>query len=105
MNETLTFISKKKKKATTSFDNEELNLANQLKADTYFDGDLAQIRLQEALVTLPEKQRQIFNMRYFEEMTYKEISETLGTSVGGLKASFHHAVKKIEAYLRNEEIF
>jgi len=99
-NEAITFLNKKKKKSTSSIDNEELNLSNQLKADEYFDGDEAQRRLQQALTILPEKQRLVFNMRYFDEMSYQEISEVLDTSVGALKASYHHAVKKIEGYFR-----
>lgn len=104
-NEAITFLNKKNKKATTSIDNEEQNLANRLQADSYFDGNTAQLRLQEALEILPEKQRLVFNMRYFDEMSYQDISEVLGTSIGGLKASFHHAVKKIEAYVRSVETF
>ena len=102
-NEAITFLNKKQRKKTESIDNETLNIVNQLKADVYFDGDEAQIRLQQALVGLPEKQRLVFNMRYFEEMSYKDISETLGTSVGGLKASYHHAVKKIELHIKGVE--
>ena len=102
-NEAITFLKKKKKKTTTSIDNKELDISNQLKADAYFDGDEAQIRLQEALVTLPERQRLVFDMRYFEEKSYKEISEILETSVGALKASYHHAVKKIELHIKEVE--
>ncbi len=99
-NEAITFLNKKKKKSTISLDNEEYNLDNQLKADDYFDGDEIQRKLYEALDRLPEKQKAVFNLRYFEEMSYAEMSEILGTSVGGLKASYHHAVKKIEIYLK-----
>lgn len=99
-NEAITFLNKKKKKSTASLDNEEYNLGNQLKADEYFDGDEIQRKLYEALDQLPEKQKAVFNLRYFEEMSYAEMSEILGTSVGGLKASYHHAVKKIEIYLK-----
>ena len=99
-NEALTFLQKKKRKAASSLDDEESLLANQLEADTFFDGDEAQRQLQLALQTLPDKQKVVFNMRYFEEMSYKDISEVLGTSVGALKASYHHAVKKIEQYLK-----
>ena len=102
-NEAITFLKKKQKKTTTSIDSEELNIANRLKADVYFDGDEAQIRLQQALVSLPEKQRLVFNMRYFEEKSYQEISDILGTTVGGLKASYHHAVKKIELHIKEVE--
>ena len=99
-NESITFLNKKKKKSTTSLDNEEYNMSNQLKADEYFDGDEIQRKLCDALNQLPEKQKAVFNLRYFEEMKYDEMSEVLGTSVGSLKASYHHAVKKIETYLK-----
>jgi RNA polymerase sigma-70 factor (ECF subfamily) len=104
-NESITFLNKKNKKATTSIDHEDKNLVNRLHADSYFDGDVAQMRLQEALTTLPEKQRLVFNMRYFDELAYQDISDILGTSIGGLKASYHHAVKKIENYVRSVETF
>jgi len=99
-NEAITFLNKKNRKSTASLDNEDYNLENQLKADDYFDGDEIQRKLQCALDELPEKQRAVFNLRYFEEMSYAEMSEVLGTSVGGLKASYHHAVKKVEIYLK-----
>lgn len=72
---------------------------DQLKDDPYFDGDDLQKRLQEAILTLPEKQRIVFLMKYYDDMKYEEMSEILGTSVGALKASYHHAVKKIEDFL------
>ena len=97
-NEAITFINSKKKKATADLDSDENNLENQLAADDYFDGDRAQILLQKAMSQLPEKQRLVFQLRYYEEMSYKEMSEVLETSVGALKASYHHAVKKIESY-------
>jgi len=99
-NESITFLNKKKRKSTTSLDDEESSLSNQLVADSYFDGDEAQLRLQLAMNELPEKQRLVFNMRYYDEMTYQQISEVLTTSVGALKASYHHAVKKIEKYFK-----
>lgn len=102
-NESITFLNKKKKKSTSSMDDEESGLANQLKADAFFDGDEAQIRLQQAISELPEKQKEVFNLRYFNEMTYQEMSELIGTSVGALKASYHHAVKKIESHFRETE--
>ncbi|MDR0811519.1 MAG: sigma-70 family RNA polymerase sigma factor [Paludibacter sp.] len=95
-NETLTFLANKKAKAALSVDAVDLNVANYLRADAYFDGDELQADLQQAIATLPEKQRLVFNMRYYEEMPYEEMEEILGTSVGALKASYHHAVKKIE---------
>ena len=79
-------------------DEGELSIADQLESDPYFDGDLTERQLQEAIATLPDKQRMVFNMKYFNEMKYEEISEVLGTSIGALKASFHIAVKKIEEY-------
>ena len=99
-NEAITFLNKKNRKSTASIDDEASHLANQLQADEYFDGDEVQRRLQIALSQLPEKQRIVFNMRYYEEMSYKEISEILETSVGALKASYHHAAKKIESFFR-----
>lgn len=101
-NETITFLNKKKRKATTSIDDGDLNMANRLSADSYFDGNLAQTKLKRAIELLPEKQKLVFNMRYFEEMSYQEISNILETSVGGLKASYHHAVKKIENFLNEQ---
>ena len=70
-----------------------------LKADVYFDGDEIQLKLQKAIISLPQKQQLVFNMRYFDEMKYEEISDILDTSVGALKASYHHARKKIESQL------
>lgn len=101
-NEAITFLNREKRRRTSSIDEQESDLANRLKADDYFDGDAAQIKLQQALATLPNKQKLVFNMRYFDEMSYKEISGVLDTSVGALKASYHHAVKKIERYLVGE---
>lgn len=99
-NESISFLKKKKKYATVELDDGESGIANRLEADSYFDGDKATIILKEALETLPKKQKQVFILRYFDELTYKEISEMLDTSVGGLKASYHHAVKKIEAFVK-----
>ena len=99
-NESITLLNKKKRKATSSIDNEEYDLANRLRADEYFDGDEIQLQLQLALDQLPEKQRLVFNMRYFDEMSYADMSEVLETSVGALKASYHHAAKKVESFLR-----
>ncbi len=100
-NEAITFLNKKKQKMTTPFDSEDNNLANQLQADPYFDGDEVQLRLKEAIARLPEKQQLVFNLRYFDEMSYADMSESLDTSEGALKASFHHAVKKVEAYIKS----
>ncbi len=103
-NEAITFLNKKKKKPTTSMDNEEYDLTNTLKADEYFDGNELQLNLKKAISTLPQKQLQVFNLRYYDEMSYQEISEILDTSVGALKASYHHAVKKIEAYFKDSDL-
>lgn len=100
-NETITFLNKKKKKATTSIDDSDLDMANRLSADSYFDGNAAQRKLKAAIETLPEKQKIVFNLRYYEEMPYQAISEVLETSVGALKASYHHAAKKIESFIKN----
>ena len=78
-------------------------MVNQLRADNYFSGDEVAEKLQRAIVELPEKQRLVFNMKYFDKMKYDEMAEVLKTSVGALKASYHHAVKKIEAYLTTIE--
>ena len=99
-NEAITYLNSRKKKSTAALDDADNNLENQLAADDYFDGDRAQVLLQKALVKLPEKQRLVFQLRYYEELSYQEMSEVLDTSVGALKSSYHHAVKKIEAYFR-----
>ncbi len=104
-NEAITFLNKRKRLAASSIDNEDLNLSNRLQADNWFDGDAAQVVLQKAIQQLPDKQRLVFNMRYFDEMSYQDISDTLGTSVGALKASYHHAAKKIEHFCKNVELF
>ncbi|MCB0568173.1 MAG: sigma-70 family RNA polymerase sigma factor [Phaeodactylibacter sp.] len=101
-NEAITFLNQKKRRVAASLEEGEGQLARQLKADPYFDGDELQRRLLMALETLPEKQRLVFQMRYFDELSYQEMSDVLDTSVGALKASFHHAVRKVEAYIRGE---
>ncbi len=78
-------------------------LLENLMSDPYFEGDEIQRKLQEAIVRLPEKQRLVFNMKYFDEMKYDDMSEVLETSVGALKASYHHASKKVEEYLKNTD--
>jgi len=103
-NESITFLNRKNVKKNISLDDiVGSELEESLAESSYFDGDKAQMKLQKALLTLPEKQRLIFNMKYFDDLKYEEISEILGTSVGGLKASFHIAVKKIEEYLSNTD--
>ncbi|MFD2147614.1 RNA polymerase sigma factor [Mucilaginibacter antarcticus] len=98
-NECITFLNKKKQRNNISIEDEAYNLADTLADSSYFNGDAAQAKLQNAILTLPEKQRLVFNMKYYDDMKYEEMSEVLGTSVGALKASFHLATKKIEAIL------
>ena len=95
-NEALTFIKQKSKKLGLSLNEFNEKQVNQLEADVYFEGDAIALKLQLAVANLPEKQRLVFNLKYYEELKYDEISEILETSVGGLKASYHHAVKKIK---------
>ncbi|MBQ2400056.1 MAG: sigma-70 family RNA polymerase sigma factor, partial [Muribaculaceae bacterium] len=96
INESINFLNKERAKNNISTDDDDSFLLNSIEADEYFDGDELKIELHKAIASLPEKQRLVFNMRYFQEMKYEQISEILGTSVGALKASYHHAVKKIE---------
>ena len=98
-NEAITFINQKAKKNGTTSEALQTKIVENLKSDSYFDGNEIQIKLQKAIITLHEKQQLVFKMKYFEEMKYEDISEILGTSVGALKASYHHAVKKIENYM------
>lgn len=102
-NETLTFLTNKRMKNLHSMEDEESLMYQHLQADSYFDGDELELKLQKAILTLPEKQRLVFNMKYFEDITYEEMEKILGTSVGALKASYHHAVKKIERFFESEE--
>ena len=98
INETLTFINKQRNVTSIDIDDPDISIGDKLESDPYFDGNETERQLQEAIATLPEKQRMVFNMKYFEEMKYEDISDILGTSVGALKASFHLAVKKIEEF-------
>ena len=98
-NEAITFINKKAKQNGTTCEFVQAKIIENLEADSHFDGDAIQIKLQKAIVNLPEKQQLVFKMRYFEEIKYEEMSTILGTSVGALKASYHHAVKKIEIFM------
>ena len=100
-NESITFINTKKKKSLLPLNDVSETLMENLMTDPYFEGDKIQMKLQEAILQLPEKQRIVFNMKYFDEIKYEEMSEILDTSVGALKASYHHAAKKIEEYLKN----
>ena len=102
INETLTFLNKNRI-STISIDTPEGAIAEQLESDINFNGDKADALFREAIQHLPDKQRLVFNMKYFEEMKYEEISEILDTSVGALKASYHIAVKKIEDFLSNKD--
>jgi RNA polymerase sigma-70 factor (ECF subfamily) len=99
-NESITFVKQKARKNGTTSIEFQTKRIEQLETDTWFDGDAIQLKLQKAVSILPEKQQLVFKMKYFNELKYDEISEILGTSVGGLKASYHHAVKKIEEYMR-----
>ncbi|QLG43943.1 RNA polymerase sigma factor [Costertonia aggregata] len=99
-NESLSFLKQKSKKLGVSHIDHQERMVNNLQADVYFEGDTIQLELQKAIATLPEKQKLVFNMKYYQELKYEEISEILETSVGGLKASYHLAVKKIEGYLK-----
>ncbi len=101
-NECLTFIEQKKRKSTVSIDGDvETGLSNTIKADKHFDPNKLEWKLQLAMQQLPEKQRIVFNLRYYDEMPYEEMSKVLETSEGALKASYHHAVKKIEDFILN----
>ena len=104
-NETINFLQRRKNTtislSTTDDDQEQIRI--QLESDPYFDGEETEIQLQQAVQSLPPKQRQVFNMKYFQEMKYEDISEVLGTSIGALKASYHHAVQKITTFFENLE--
>lgn len=102
INECITFLNKQRNSNNISIDDTDAYLLEKLKSDAYFCGDDIQRKLQEAVLRLPEKQRLVFNMKYFDDMTYEEISEIVGTTTGALKASYHHAVKKIEDYLTKD---
>ena len=101
-NESLTFLSKASKRLKISSEELQQQIVDNLEADVYFDGDHIQIQLQKAIATLPKKQQIVFNMRYFDDIKYKDMSEILDTSEGALKASYHLAVKKIEGYLKDD---
>ena len=100
-NEAITFIKQKAKRNDTTSEAMQTKIVDNLKADAFFDGNEIQIKLQKAVALLPEKQQLVFKMKYYEEIKYEELSEILGTSVGALKASYHHAVKKIEDFVKN----
>jgi RNA polymerase sigma-70 factor (ECF subfamily) len=100
-NESLSFLEQKKKRTSLSIDAEGVDLSESIKADKYFDAQKLEWKLQLAIQRLPEKQRIVFNLRYYEEMPYETMSKVLETSEGALKASYHHAVKKIEDFILN----
>ncbi len=101
-NESLTFLKKKRTAFFIPMINVEKKLAEQLESDVLMNADALEMKLQKAILTLPEKQRVVFNLRYYDEMKYEDMSEVLGTSVGALKASYHHAMKKIENYIKGD---
>lgn len=98
INESITFLERERKRLNISLDDQEAALARTIEADSHFDGDELQRKLRVAIASLPEKQRLVFNMKYFDDMKYEDMSNILGTSVGALKASYHLAVKKIENF-------
>ncbi len=100
-NESLSFLEQQKKRSSSSLSDDDGYLSNKLVADKDFDGNKLEWKLQLAIQQLPDKQKAVFNLRYFEEMPYQEMSRVLETSEGALKASYHHAVKKIEDYILN----
>ncbi len=102
INECITFLNKQRALNNISIDDTDVFLLERLKGDSFFDGDAVQMKLQEAILSLPEKQRIVFTMKYFDEMKYEEMSEILNTSVGALKASYHHASKKVEEFLTKD---
>ena len=100
LNECLTFMSKQRATTQLSIEDVQAEVIEKLETDPYFDGDQTQKIFLKAVHALPEKQQMVFNLKYFKEMKYEEISEILGTSIGALKASYHHAIKKIEHFLK-----
>ncbi|MBO6018620.1 MAG: sigma-70 family RNA polymerase sigma factor [Prevotella sp.] len=103
INESLDFMRRQKNMAAVSTDDSDLGVANQLMADDYFDGDETEAQLQEAIASLPDVQRTVFQLRYYDEMKYSEISRLLDTSEGALKASYHIAVKKITEFFHSRD--
>lgn len=101
-NESLTFLKKQNRNIFVSMDDASYMLSSKLESNHGWSGDAIQVTLQQAILTLPTKQRLVFNMKYFDEMKYEEIAEVTDTSVGALKASYHHAVKKIEAFIKQQ---
>ena len=104
INESLDFMRRQKNNVTVSTDDAEMSVANTLMADDYFDGDSTEAQLQEAIASLPDVQRTVFTLRYYDEMKYSEMSKLLGTSEGALKASYHIAVRKITEFFKSHVI-
>lgn len=102
-NESITFLNSNKRRNMLLMSEENEYLMSNLTSDPYFNGDEIQLKLQKAILRLPEKQRIVFNMKYFDDLKYEEMSKVLDTSVGALKASYHHAAKKIEEYLKTTD--
>ncbi|PWJ54504.1 RNA polymerase sigma-70 factor (ECF subfamily) [Dyadobacter jejuensis] len=102
-NEAINFLNKKKRRFFIPLHDVENELSEKLESDPELSGDAIQLKLQKALLKLPEKQRLVFNLKYYEELPYDEIAEITGTSVGALKASYHWATKKIEDYLNDTD--
>lgn len=103
INESITHLARERKRLSVSLDDQEAALANLIEADEHIDGDQLALELRKAIASLPEKQRLVFNMKYYDEMKYEDMSSILGTSVGALKASYHLAVKKIEQFFKGRE--
>lgn len=102
INESLNHLERERRRQEIPIGNESASIANTIEADEWVDGDELSLKLRKAVASLPEKQRLVFNMKYFDDMKYEQMSEILGTSVGALKASYHLAVKKIEQYLEGD---
>lgn len=103
INESIGFLERERKRMSMSIDDQESQLAMKIEADDNIDGDRLALKLRKAIASLPEKQRLVFNMRYYDDVKYEDMSEVLGTSVGALKASYHLAVKKIEKYFEEHD--
>lgn len=103
VNESITFLARERKRLNISIDDKESHLIHTIEADENIDGDALALKLRKAIASLPEKQRLVFNMKYYDDMKYEQMSEILGTSVGGLKASYHLAVKKIEQFFSDND--
>ena len=103
VNESISYLEREKKRRGISLDDDESQLIALIQADTNIDGDELALKLRNAIATLPEKQRLVFNMRYYDDMKYEQMSEIMGTSVGALKASYHLAVKKIEQFFADSD--